>query len=53
MSYKVIPAFDICSLTLKLRLWDKQGLLGVIAAIVLLLIAAWTTKIPHTDDQYN
>lgn len=28
-------------------------LLGVITAIVLLLIAAWTTKRPNTDDQHK
>lgn len=27
-----------------LSMWLKQGLLGVITTIVLLLIAAWTTK---------
>lgn len=36
-----------------LSMWLKQGLLGVIMAIVLLLIAAWTTKRPHTDNQHK
>ncbi|HDR7797258.1 TPA: hypothetical protein QCY03_001001 [Bacillus tropicus] len=36
-----------------LSMWLKQGLLGVITAIVLLLIAAWTTKRPHSDNQHK
>ncbi|PGZ09450.1 hypothetical protein COE30_08415 [Bacillus cereus] len=36
-----------------LSMWFKQGPLGVITAIVLLLIAAWTTKRPNTGDQHK
>lgn len=36
-----------------LTMWLKQGLLGVIMTIIFLLIAAWTTKQPNTDDQHK
>ncbi|WP_170925783.1 hypothetical protein [Bacillus thuringiensis] len=36
-----------------LSMWIKQGLLGVINAIIFLLTAAWTTKGPHTDGQHK
>ncbi|GAB6564051.1 MULTISPECIES: hypothetical protein [Bacillus] len=49
--YTVMLMFLAFGSNTALSMWLKQGLLGVIAAIVLLLIAAWTTKRPHTDNQ--
>ncbi|AAS40008.1 hypothetical protein BCE_1077 [Bacillus cereus ATCC 10987] len=51
--YTVMLMFLAIGSNAALSMWLKQGLLGVITAIVLLLIAAWTTKRPHTDNQHK
>ncbi|MGR5941074.1 hypothetical protein ACT7CW_17040 [Bacillus pacificus] len=43
-TYTVMLMFLAVGSNAALSMWLKQGLLGVITAIVLLLIAAWTTK---------
>ncbi|MCC2439130.1 hypothetical protein [Bacillus paranthracis] len=42
--YTVMLMFLTIGSNAALSMWLKQGLLGVITTIVLLLIAAWTTK---------
>ncbi|MDJ1478502.1 hypothetical protein QBX67_26010 [Bacillus sp. LS15-K4] len=49
--YTVMLMFLAIGSNAALSMWLKQGLLGVVIAIILLLIAAWTTKRPNTDDQ--
>ncbi|WP_170956639.1 hypothetical protein [Bacillus cereus] len=51
--YTVMLIFLAIGSNFALSMWLKQGLLGVITAIVLLLIAAWTTKRPNTGDQHK
>ncbi|WP_242274133.1 hypothetical protein [Bacillus cereus group sp. BfR-BA-01310] len=50
--YTVIFIFLAIASNFVLSMWLKQGLFGVVIAIILLLIAAWTTKQP-TDDQHK
>ncbi|MGE7939951.1 hypothetical protein [Bacillus paramycoides] len=50
--YTVMLIFLAIGSNVALSMWLKQGLLGVVTAIILLLIAAWTTKRPNTDDQH-
>ncbi|HDR8182656.1 TPA: hypothetical protein QC116_002008 [Bacillus thuringiensis] len=51
--YTVMLMFLAIGSNAALFMWLKQGLLGVITAIVLLLIAARTTKGPHTEGQHK
>ena len=51
--YTVMLIFLAIGTNAALSMWIKQGLLGVINAIIFLLTAAWTTKGPHTDGQHK
>ncbi|MEX0139165.1 hypothetical protein MRBLBA71_006028 [Bacillus nitratireducens] len=50
--YTVIFIFLAIASNFALSMWLKQGLLGVVIAIIFLLIATWNTKQP-TDDQHK
>ncbi|WP_002150147.1 MULTISPECIES: hypothetical protein [Bacillus cereus group] len=51
--YTVMLIFLAIGSNAALSMWLKQGLLGIITTIVLLLIAAWTTKRPNTEDRHK
>ena len=52
-TYTVMLMFLAVGSNAALSMWLKQGLLGVITAIVLLLIAKKKKKRPHTDNQHK